>query len=48
MDNTMTAPAPLHTSAPSTEEEWLASWTARAPDLEPDKVDEILELMGLL
>lgn len=48
MTNTQTVNAPLHTSAPSTEEEWLASWTARAPDLEPDTVDEILELMGLL
>jgi hypothetical protein len=45
MTNTLTS---LNTSGPSTDEEWLASWTARAPDLEEDKVDEILELMGLL
>jgi hypothetical protein len=48
MTNTQTIAAPLHTSASLSEEDWLANWTARAPVLEPEKVDEVLELMGLL
>lgn len=48
MTNTQTLAAPLNTSGPSQEDDWLAAWTARAPVLEPDKADEILELMGLL
>lgn len=48
MTMTEISPAPLHTSAPTAEEEWLAAWTARAPALEPEKADEVLELMGLL
>jgi hypothetical protein len=44
----MTNPATLNTSAPTTPDDWLAKWTDQAPMLEPDTVDEILELMGLL
>jgi hypothetical protein len=48
MTNTQTLPVPLNTSGPSADDDWLAAWTARAPVLEPEKADEILELMGLL
>lgn len=40
---------PLHTYArPNPEEDWLAQWTARAPTLETEQVDEVLKLLELL